>query len=80
MKKLFQTEPLIELFNCNEMRIIGQYKFLEASDQHCAFKYEQYHILIKAKKVHIDVLKVEELLLHVEDLLSIEMKKQGDKP
>lgn len=68
----------MELFKCNELRIIGQYKFLEASSQHCAFLYEQYHVQVKAKKVHIDVLKVEELLLHVEDLESIEMKKQGD--
>lgn len=78
LKKLFQTEPLIELFKCSEFRIIGQYKFLEASDQHCALLYEQFYIQIKAKKVHIDVLKVEELLLHVEDLESIEMKKKGD--
>ncbi|KGR78538.1 hypothetical protein [Ureibacillus manganicus] len=78
MKKLFQTEPLLELFNCNELRIIGQYKFLEASSGHCLFLYEQFYIQVKAKKVHIDVLKVEELILHVEDLESIEMKKQGD--
>ncbi|HWL22988.1 MAG TPA: hypothetical protein VNR38_04440 [Ureibacillus sp.] len=78
MKKLFQTEPLMELFKCNELRLIGEYKFLEASDQHCAFLYEQFYIQVKAKKVHIDVLKVEELLLHVEDLESIVMKKQGD--
>ncbi len=78
MKKLFQTEPLLELFNCNELKLIGQYKFLEASSEHCAFLYEQFYIQVKAKKVHIDVLKVEELILHVEDLESIEMKKQGD--
>lgn len=75
---MFQTEPLIELFNCNELRLIGQYKFLEASDQHCAFQYEQFYIRVKAKKVHIDVLKVEELILHVEELESIDMRKQGD--
>nr|WP_106780004.1 hypothetical protein [Lysinibacillus timonensis] len=78
MKKLFQTEPLFELFNCNELKIIGKYKFLEASEHHCAFMYEHFRIHVKAKKVHIDVLKVEELIIRVEDLQSIEMKKQGD--
>lgn len=78
LKKLFQTEPLMEISNCEQLKFIGKYKFLEASERHCAFIYEQFYIYVKAEKVHIDVLKVEELIIHVEELLSIEMKKQGD--
>ncbi|RUL57046.1 MULTISPECIES: hypothetical protein [Lysinibacillus] len=76
MKKLFQSDPLIELINCRQLRLIGTYKFLEASEKHCAFLYENFSILIKAEKVHIDVLKEEEFIIHVEDLQSLEMKRQ----
>jgi hypothetical protein len=76
MKKLFQTDPLIEILNYRQLRIIGTYKFLEASEQHCIFLYEDFSLSIKAKRVHIDVLKEEEFIIHVEELLSIEMKRQ----
>ncbi len=76
MKKLFQTDPLIEMINCRQLRLIGTYKFLEASEQHCSFLYEDFSMLIKAKRVHIDVLKEEEFIIHVEELLSIEMQRQ----
>ncbi|MDI7740797.1 hypothetical protein QMK38_02180 [Lysinibacillus fusiformis] len=76
MKKLFQTDPLIEIVNSSQLRLIGTYKFLEASEQHCSLIYEDFSILIKANRVHIDVLKEEEFIIHVENLLSIEMKRQ----
>jgi hypothetical protein len=76
LKKLFQTDPLIEIINSSQLRIIGTYKFLEASEHHCSFIYEDFSMLIKANRVHIDVLKEEEFILHVENLLSIEMKRQ----
>ncbi|MCP1145331.1 hypothetical protein [Lysinibacillus endophyticus] len=76
MKKLFQSDPLIEISNCRQLRLIGTYKFLEASDRHCAFLYEDFSILIKAEEVHIDVLKEEEFIIHVEGLQSFEMKRQ----
>ncbi|MFC7684636.1 hypothetical protein [Ureibacillus sp. GCM10028918] len=76
MKKLFQTDPLIEIVNSRQLRLIGTYKFLEASEQHCSFIYEDFSILIKANRVHIDVLKEVELIIHVENLLSFEMKRQ----
>ncbi|QCR32927.1 hypothetical protein [Lysinibacillus sp. SGAir0095] len=76
MKKLFQTDPLIEIVNSSQLRLIGTYKFLEASEQHCSFIYEDFSILIKANRVHIDVLKEIEFIIHVDNLLSIEMKRQ----
>ncbi|MEK9198754.1 hypothetical protein ACH0B5_04890 [Ureibacillus sp. 179-F W5.1 NHS] len=76
MKKLFQKDPLIEIVNNSQLRLIGTYKFIEASEQHCSFLYEDFSILIKANRVHIDVLKEEEFIIHVENLLSIEMKRQ----
>lgn len=76
MKKLFQTDPLIEIVNSSQLRLIGAYKFLEASERHCSFIYENFSILIKANRVHIDVMKEEEFIIHVETLLSIEMKRQ----
>ena len=76
MKKLFQADPLIEIVNSSQLRLIGSYKFLEASEQHCSFIYEDFLILIKADRVHIDVLKEVEFIIHVENLLSIEMKRQ----
>lgn len=78
MKKLFQTDPFIEIVNTSQLRIVGSYQFLEASEEHCSFIYENFSVLIKAKRVHIDVLKQEELLLRVENLKLIEMKKRGD--
>lgn len=78
LKKLFQTDPIMEIINCRQFRMIGDYKFLEASEQQCSFIYEKFFILIKAKRVHIDVLKEEELIIHVEELTSIEMKRQVD--
>ncbi|MBD8028323.1 hypothetical protein H9636_16900 [Ureibacillus sp. Re31] len=76
MKKLFQKDPLIEIVNSSQLRLIGTYRFIEASEQHCSFLYEDFSILIKANRVHIDVLKEEEFIIHVENLLSIEMKRQ----
>ncbi|HWK24409.1 MAG TPA: hypothetical protein VNS08_15380 [Ureibacillus sp.] len=76
MKKLFQADPLIEIVNSSQLRLIGTYKFLEASERHCSFIYEDFLILIKANRVHIDVLKEVEFIIHVENLLSIEMKRQ----
>ncbi|RHW38576.1 hypothetical protein D1B33_06785 [Lysinibacillus yapensis] len=76
MKKLFQTDPLIEIVNSSQLRLIGTYKFLEASEGHCSFIYENFSFLIKANRVHIDVMKEEEFILHVENLLLIEMKRQ----
>lgn len=76
MKKLFQTDPIIEIVNCRQLRLIGNYRFLEASDKHCSFIYENFSISIKANQVHIDVLKEEEFIIHVEELLSIDMKRQ----
>jgi len=76
LKKLFQADPLIEIVNSSQLRLIGTYKFLEASERHCSFIYEDFLILIKANRVHIDVLKEVEFIIHVENLLSIEMKRQ----
>ena len=76
MKKLFQADPLIEIVNSSQLRLIGTYKFLEASERHCSFIYEDFSILIKANRVHIDVLKEVEFIIHVEELISIEMKRQ----
>lgn len=76
MKKLFQKDPLIEIVNSSQLRLIGTYRFIEASEQHCSFLYEDFSISIKANRVHIDVLKEEEFIIHVENLLSIEMKRQ----
>ncbi|HWL12823.1 MAG TPA: hypothetical protein VNQ57_07505 [Ureibacillus sp.] len=76
MKKLFQADPIIEIVNSSQLRLIGTYKFLEASERHCSFLYEDFSILIKANRVHIDVLKEVEFIIHVEELISIEMKRQ----
>jgi len=76
LKKLFQADPLIEIVNSSQLRLIGSYKFLEASEQHCSFIYEDFLILIKADRVHIDVLKEVEFIIHVENLLSLDMKRQ----
>ena len=78
MKKLFQTDPFIEIVRASQLKIIGAYQFLEASEEHCRFIYENFSVYIKAKKVHIEVLKEEEFLLRVESLMVIEMKKRGD--
>lgn len=76
MRKLFQLEPLIEINNCQHLKIIGNYEFLEASTNHCKFKYEQFFITIKGNKIHIDLLKEKELIIRVEQLNNIEMTKQ----
>jgi len=76
LKKLFQADPIIEIVNSSQLRLIGTYKFLEASERHCSFLYEDFSILIKANRVHIDVLKEVEFIIHVEELISIEMKRQ----
>lgn len=76
MKKLFQADPTIEILNCRQIKLIGHYRFLEASEHHCALLYEGNIIKISAEQVHIDVLKEEECLIHLEQLHSIEMKRQ----
>lgn len=59
--------------------MIGSYKFLEASEHHCTLLYENFKVSIQAKSVFIDVLKEEELLIHVEDLTNVEMIRQVNK-
>lgn len=76
MKKLFQADPTIEIQNCRQLKLIGNYRFLEASERHCALIYEGYVIKISAEQVHIDVLKEEECLIRLDQINSIEMKKQ----
>ncbi|MED3661522.1 hypothetical protein [Ureibacillus terrenus] len=76
MKKLFQYDPFIEMLNCRQLRIIGDYKFLEASEHHCKFYYEGFLVTIEAGTVHINVLKDEEILVHVDELKYFEMKRQ----
>lgn len=76
MKKLFQTEPVIELLNCRLLRITGNYKFIEASERHCKFYYEDFLVTVKADRVHINVLKEEEILVHVDQLNDFELKRQ----
>lgn len=76
MKKLFQTEPIIEMMNCSQIRMIGSYKFIEASPEHCRFYYEGFLVTIKAASVHINVLREEEILVHVDELKYFEMKRQ----
>lgn len=56
--------------------MIGSYKFLEASENHCTLLYENFKVLIQAKSIYIDVLKEEELLIHVEELTKVEMIRQ----
>ncbi|MBM7607040.1 hypothetical protein QUF56_15110 [Ureibacillus composti] len=79
MKKLFQYEPIIEINKCRQFKMIGNYTFLEASEQHCTLIYEKFLIVIKAKRVHIDVLKDEEIIIRVEELTDVEMKRQVDQ-
>lgn len=76
LKKLFQADPIIEMLNCRQLRMIGNYKFIEASEKHCKFYYEGFLVLIEAKQVHINVLKEDELLVHVDHLMYFEMKRQ----
>jgi hypothetical protein len=76
LKKLFQIDPIIEMMNCRQLRMIGNYKFLEASEHHCKFYYEGFLVMIEADKVHINVLKEEEILVHVDQLKNFEMKRQ----
>jgi|SRR5690554_6265441 len=76
LKNLFQTDPIIEMMNCRQLRMIGNYKFLEASEKHCKFYYEDFLVTLYGKEVHINVLKDEEILVHVEDLENFEMKRQ----
>lgn len=76
MKKLFQSEPMIEMMNTSQIRIIGNYKFIEASEAHCKFYYEDFLVKIEASSVHINVLREEEIIVHVDELKYFEMKRQ----
>lgn len=79
MKKLFHLSPLIEIDNCEHFKIIGKYEFLEASAEHCKFLYENFLITIKGKTIHIELLKDEIVIIRVEQLNTLEMKKQEKK-
>lgn len=79
LKKLFQAEPIIEMMDCRQFRMIGEYQFLEASEKKCKFIYEGFLIMIEAETVHINVLKEEECLIHVEKLIHFDMIRQVNK-
>lgn len=64
------------MMNCRQLRMIGHYNFVEASEKHCKFFYEDFLVTIEADEVHINVLKDEEILVHVEKLNHLVMERQ----
>lgn len=76
MKKLFHYSPLIEIENCHQFKFIGDYQFLEASNTHCQFTYENYSMTIQGEKIHIDLMREKEIIIRVEKLVNLNMEKQ----
>lgn len=75
MKKLFQLAPMLELSAYNTMKIIGPYRLERVENHACSFLHGSFSVSIKGESIEIEALQEEQVLLTIQGLQEMIIKK-----